>query len=113
MATILTDQEEAFVEQSIRLLGDVATNAAQQRDKQHERAKNYRRELKRVNAAHRLLVLEHRALKERYANLLRLGVANEDGARQEGYESGYQSGFFDGEEQAKRTFVTGDLEVPF
>lgn len=53
----------------------------------------YRTELKRIHAKHRLVILELKAMKERYDNLVRLGVANEDAARAESYEAGYNTGY--------------------
>lgn len=61
-------------------------------EQQALRAKNYKRELKRVNEAHRRLVLEFRELKQKYDNLKRLGVANEDAKFDQGYEAGYNDG---------------------
>jgi hypothetical protein len=45
--------------------------AAQELLKHKTRAKIYKRDLRRLNAAHRLLVLEHRALKRSYDDVLR------------------------------------------
>lgn len=57
-------------------------------EKWAEKGKLYRRELRRVTAKQRLLVLELRAMKEKYNNLVRLGIANADAAYDHGFEDG-------------------------
>lgn len=58
-----------------------------------EKAKIYKQELKRVNARQRLVILEFKAMKERYDSLLRSSQVSVDAARDEGYRYGYQYGY--------------------
>jgi hypothetical protein len=71
----------------------------------------YRTELKRVHAKHRLVILELKAMKERYDNLVRLGVANEDAAHERGYQEGYQTGHFDGYNEGRSDEARAQSEI--
>lgn len=74
---------------AIQRLHDRAESA----EKALQKVRARRLELKRINRAHRLLVLEYAALKRRYENLQQLGIANEDAKHALGYEQGYKDGF--------------------
>lgn len=63
-------------------------------ENEKQRSRAYKRELKSVHRAHRLLKLEYKELERRYNELMNSAAAVASGKWSEGWDAGYKQGSF-------------------